>query len=172
MEIHASHSYLIQQFLSPLYNKRSDKYGGSRENRMRFFVEVLNIVHDVTLDRRVLGVRMVGDEFFPGDMKRIAKDLDQLNMIHYFNVTQASLSHTPHLNTPPMYYEHGIFVYLASSIKKVVQKAKCLQLEEYLTPGTQRAFLPQATLIWSSCYELRSQTQSLQTKLGKGGTTT
>ena len=35
-EVHISHSYLLHQFLSPLYNKRTDEYGGSFENRLRF----------------------------------------------------------------------------------------------------------------------------------------
>ncbi len=44
VEIHAAHGYLINQFLSPLANKRTDAYGGSRENRMRFGLEVIDAV--------------------------------------------------------------------------------------------------------------------------------
>lgn len=46
IEIHAAHGYLINQFLSPLTNKRSDKYGGSLENRYRFLLEVINAVKE------------------------------------------------------------------------------------------------------------------------------
>ena len=44
VEIHAAHGYLISQFLSPLANHRTDEYGGSRENRMRFALEVTEAV--------------------------------------------------------------------------------------------------------------------------------
>src|SRR3546814_10071862 len=42
IEIHASHGYLIMQFLSPLTNTRTDRYGGSLENRMRFLLEIID----------------------------------------------------------------------------------------------------------------------------------
>jgi len=41
-EVHISHSYLLHQFLSPVYNKRTDEYGGSFENRLRFAREVID----------------------------------------------------------------------------------------------------------------------------------
>ncbi|HTJ59202.1 MAG TPA: NADH:flavin oxidoreductase/NADH oxidase [Devosiaceae bacterium] len=44
IEIHGAHGYLLNQFLSPLANKRTDQYGGSRENRMRFPLEVVDVV--------------------------------------------------------------------------------------------------------------------------------
>ena len=40
VEIHGAHTYLINQFLSPYYNKRTDEYGGNLENRMRFLLEI------------------------------------------------------------------------------------------------------------------------------------
>ena len=40
-EVHIAHSYLLHQFLSPVYNKRDDEYGGSFENRLRFTREVI-----------------------------------------------------------------------------------------------------------------------------------
>ena len=43
VEIHAAHSYLINQFLSPYYNQREDEYGGTLENRMRFLTEICNL---------------------------------------------------------------------------------------------------------------------------------
>ncbi|MEF1231424.1 NADH:flavin oxidoreductase, partial [Vibrio fortis] len=42
VEIHAAHTYLINQFLSPYYNQRQDEYGGCLENRMRFLIEIFN----------------------------------------------------------------------------------------------------------------------------------
>ncbi|WKA56733.1 NADPH dehydrogenase NamA [Planococcus shixiaomingii] len=47
IELHAAHGYLINQFLSPLTNKREDEYGGSSENRYRFLREIIDVVKEV-----------------------------------------------------------------------------------------------------------------------------
>jgi 2,4-dienoyl-CoA reductase-like NADH-dependent reductase (Old Yellow Enzyme family)/thioredoxin reductase len=58
IEVHASHGYLIMQFLNPLVNKRTDQYGGSLENRMRFLREVLLAVRAQVPDDYPVGIRM------------------------------------------------------------------------------------------------------------------
>ena len=58
VEIHGAHGYLIHQFLSPLTNKRNDGYGGSRENRMRFALEVTKAVRAVWPDDKPLFYRV------------------------------------------------------------------------------------------------------------------
>ncbi len=47
IELHGAHGYLINQFLSPLSNKRSDEYGGTKENRFRFLFEIIDAVTEV-----------------------------------------------------------------------------------------------------------------------------
>ena len=59
LEIHAAHGYLLHQFLSPLANRREDRYGGSLENRMRFPLEVFDAVRAAVPDRASgLGARL------------------------------------------------------------------------------------------------------------------
>ena len=58
VEIHAAHGYLLNQFLSPLANKRTDQYGGSRENRMRLVLEVAEAVRAVWPADKPLLVRL------------------------------------------------------------------------------------------------------------------
>jgi 2,4-dienoyl-CoA reductase-like NADH-dependent reductase (Old Yellow Enzyme family)/thioredoxin reductase len=58
VEIHAAHGYLVHQFLSPLTNRRSDRYGGSLENRMRFLLEILRAVRKAVGADYVVGVRL------------------------------------------------------------------------------------------------------------------
>ena len=58
VEIHAAHGYLINQFLSPIANKRTDRYGGSRENRMRFALEITEAVRAVWPAHKPLIVRI------------------------------------------------------------------------------------------------------------------
>lgn len=57
IELHSAHGYLLHQFLSPLSNRRTDAYGGSLENRMRFPLEVFDAVREVWPADRPLGVR-------------------------------------------------------------------------------------------------------------------
>ena len=58
IELHGAHGYLIHQFLSPLSNRRSDKYGGSFENRVRFLLEVIDAVRTEWPDDKPLFVRL------------------------------------------------------------------------------------------------------------------
>jgi len=58
VEIHAAHSYLIMQFLSPLVNHRTDQYGGPLENRMRFLRQVLEAIRQVVSDDYPVGIRV------------------------------------------------------------------------------------------------------------------
>ncbi|GAA0481695.1 NADPH dehydrogenase NamA [Salinibacillus aidingensis] len=61
IEIHGAHGYLINQFLSPLTNKRTDKYGGSTENRYRFLREIIDAVKEVW--KAPLFVRISANEY-------------------------------------------------------------------------------------------------------------
>jgi 2,4-dienoyl-CoA reductase-like NADH-dependent reductase (Old Yellow Enzyme family) len=65
VELHGGRSYLLMQFLSPFYNRRTDKYGGSLENRMRFPLAVVRAVKEAVGDFPV-GYRLTGDEWIPG----------------------------------------------------------------------------------------------------------
>ena len=66
IEIHAAHGYLLQEFLSPLSNQRTDEYGGSLENRARLLLEVTDSVREVWLRERPLFVRISATEWTEG----------------------------------------------------------------------------------------------------------
>lgn len=66
VEIHAAHGYLIHQFLSPLSNQRSDDYGGSFENRIRFIIEIVKAVREVIPDSMPLFVRISATDWLEG----------------------------------------------------------------------------------------------------------
>ena len=68
VEIHIAHGYLLHQFLSPLYNARTDSYGGDLEGRSRFAREVLGAVRERVGDGFVVGIRIVANEFHPEGM--------------------------------------------------------------------------------------------------------
>ncbi len=68
VEIHVAHGYLLHQFLSPLYNARTDGYGGDLAGRTRFAREVLQAVRARVGDDFVVGIRIVANEFHPEGM--------------------------------------------------------------------------------------------------------
>lgn len=63
IEIHGAHGYLIHQFLSPLSNIRTDEYGGSFENRIRFLIEIVDAVNEELNKNTALFVRISGTEY-------------------------------------------------------------------------------------------------------------
>ena len=63
VEMHAAHGYLLSSFLSPLSNERTDAYGGSLENRMRFPLEVFDAMRAAWPDDKPLGVRFSGTDW-------------------------------------------------------------------------------------------------------------
>ncbi|MDN7622053.1 NADH:flavin oxidoreductase/NADH oxidase [Burkholderia cenocepacia] len=66
IEVHAAHGYLLHQFLSPLANQRTDEYGGSRDNRMRFPLEIFEIVRAAFPEDRPVGVRVSATDWVEG----------------------------------------------------------------------------------------------------------
>lgn len=65
VEVHAAHGYLLHQFMSPLSNTRTDKYGGSFENRVRFAREVVAAIRSVWPEELPLSVRITGTDWHP-----------------------------------------------------------------------------------------------------------
>ena len=66
VELHGAHGYLITQILSPWSNQRTDKYGGSLENRVRFVREVAQAIRQTCGSDFVIGLKMPGDEGVAG----------------------------------------------------------------------------------------------------------
>jgi mycofactocin system FadH/OYE family oxidoreductase 2 len=124
VELHASHGYLIQQFLSPLSNVRTDRWGGSLENRMRFAFEVIAAVRRAVGADFVLGLRLSADEFVPGglttdDTQEIARRLVATGALDYLSVS-AGMGQTPFLITCDMNFPPASQAYLAGIIKQAV----------------------------------------------------
>ena len=94
IEIHAAHGYLLHSFLSPRFNKRTDMYGGSLENRMRFLREVVQATRQSVGEKTVVGVRASSDEHMPGgltvdEVKIIVKELEKEG-INFFHLSGGS----------------------------------------------------------------------------------
>lgn len=123
--IHGGHGWLINQFLSPLFNHRDDEYGGSLENRVRFAREVLGAVRQAVGPFFPIEFRMSGSEFTEGgyDLEEgieIAKQIEEyVDLIH---VSAGTYQKTFGITHPSMFEEHGRNVFLAAAIKKHVKK--------------------------------------------------
>jgi 2,4-dienoyl-CoA reductase-like NADH-dependent reductase (Old Yellow Enzyme family)/thioredoxin reductase len=123
VEIHMAHGYLINQFLSPFSNQRTDDYGGDPDRRMRMAIEVLRTVRNQVGSDFLVLCRLSADEYVEGglkleDTKEIAKALER-NGADALHIS-ACVAASGYLNHPPYYAEEGVFVHLAQGIKSVV----------------------------------------------------
>ena len=66
IELHAAHGYLLHQFLSPLSNVRTDQYGGTLENRMRFPLEVFDAIRSAVPEDKPVGIRISATDWVDG----------------------------------------------------------------------------------------------------------
>ena len=127
VEVIAAHGYLLSQFLNPRTNQRSDAYGGSPENRLRFVTDILGTVRAAIGEDMILGLRLSGDEkehdgIEAPEMVEIATALAATGQLDYLNVTAGSssgLAGSTHI-VPPMAYEAGYTAPLAAAIKAQV----------------------------------------------------
>ena len=125
-EVHIAHSYLLHQFLSPVYNKRSDGYGGSFENRLRFAREVIDEVRRRVGDDWVVGVRITLSDFIPGgltagDAVKTARLLEDDGKLDYVNVSAAGY-HNIHMAIQPSDEPDGYLVELAAEVKSAIRR--------------------------------------------------
>ena len=120
VEICANAGYLMDQFLSPKTNKRTDQYGGDLENRLRFPIETIELMKS-NVEDFVIGYRISGDDFVPGsntykEKAIIAEELGKY--LDYFNVTGGW--HETKIPQLTMDVPEGCYTYLAENIKKHV----------------------------------------------------
>lgn len=129
VELHATHGYILQQFLSPNTNQRTDEYGGSFDNRMRFITEIIDGIKTQCGRDYPLIVRLTADEMYDRIGKpekgyhletgiEIAKRLEYLG-VDAINVSSACYD-TYNYWLEPTSFEPGWRAYLAKAIKEAV----------------------------------------------------
>jgi 2,4-dienoyl-CoA reductase-like NADH-dependent reductase (Old Yellow Enzyme family)/NADPH-dependent 2,4-dienoyl-CoA reductase/sulfur reductase-like enzyme len=126
VEIHAGHGYLLATFLSPYTNKRSDQYGGSRENRARFLLETIAAIRAATSPDFAILVRLDAREYRMEGGIELADCLvtsalceqagaDAIDVSAYGNT-----AHAIAFTEAPLVHEPGGFVEFAKAVKNTV----------------------------------------------------
>ncbi|HET8713434.1 MAG TPA: FAD-dependent monooxygenase, partial [Gemmatimonadales bacterium] len=95
LELHMAHGYLLASFISPLTNQRTDRYGGSLENRMRFPLEVFDAVREVWPAHKPMSVRISAVDWAPGGMQPSdSVEVARLLKAHRCDITDVSAGQT------------------------------------------------------------------------------
>ncbi len=123
VQFHAGHGWLIHQFLSPRTNKRTDKYGGSLENRCRFPIMCLENIRSKVGRNFPIDMRMTGDEIIEGGY-HIEEGIEIAKMLApYVDMIQVSTGGIFHPDatarmSPGVFMEKGCNVHFATAIKE------------------------------------------------------
>ena len=124
VEIHAGHSYLVNQFLSPTTNNRTDEFGGSMENRARFLRLILKETRAMVGPNYPIMIRISADEFVPGGLT-LADTLEWLPMVDeyvdLYNVS-AGLNDSMEKMIDKAYLPDGWKRYLAKAVREKLHK--------------------------------------------------
>jgi 2,4-dienoyl-CoA reductase-like NADH-dependent reductase (Old Yellow Enzyme family) len=120
LELHFAHGYLAHEFYSPLANHRTDNYGGSFDNRIRFLLETFNAVRQVWPERFPLTVRLSVTDWIDGGVT-IEESIELLRRLKAAGLDLADVSQgfiTPDISQVP--WEPGFMIPLASRIRREV----------------------------------------------------
>lgn len=123
VELHAAHGYLISQFMSPLLNKRIDRWGGSFENRMRFPLAIIASIQKKCGKDFPILVRYSVDEWVEGGREldesvKMAVEFERAG-VAALDLSQC-VQESPGAGFDPMYYPEGWTIYASQAVKKAV----------------------------------------------------
>ncbi len=131
IEVQMAHGHLLQQFMSPASNRRTDGYGGSETNRLRFAKEALVAIREAVGPDVVVGVRVSGDEFLPGgltidDMCRIVPEIVGAAKVDFVNISHSAYhgSYTVSTQMADMSFPVGSFRSITRRLRTALQKLK------------------------------------------------
>ena len=173
IELHGAHGYLLHQFMSPLANLRTDEYGGSSANRMRFPIEVFAAVRAVY--RGVLGIRVSASDWAQGgwtpeETITLAQAL-KAHDISYIHVSSGGVSHQQKINLGPGYQVSfakqvkaatGIPTITVGLITEPQQAEDILQAGDADLIAFARAFLYKPRWGWEAAAALGGQVEAAQ----------
>ena len=119
MEIHCAHAYLLNQFYSPMTNKRGDDYGGSLENRLRITLETVALVRQAVGGQIPIAVRLGGADYLPGGSKE-EDAVQACRLLEAAGVDLLDLSGGMCFFMRPGHLEAGYFSSMSEKVKAAV----------------------------------------------------
>jgi 2,4-dienoyl-CoA reductase-like NADH-dependent reductase (Old Yellow Enzyme family)/thioredoxin reductase len=124
VELHAAHGYLLSEFMSPFLNMRTDRFGGSFENRMRFPLAVVDSIHKKCGRSFPVLVRYSFDEWYAGG-RGAEEGVEIARVLERAGCAAVDLSmgmqESPGAGFDPMHYPQGWATYAAEAVKQVVR---------------------------------------------------
>jgi 2,4-dienoyl-CoA reductase-like NADH-dependent reductase (Old Yellow Enzyme family) len=167
LEIHAAHGYLLHNFLSPLANQRTDRYGGSLHNRMRLPLEVFECVRTAWPEAKPVGVRVSATDWCEGgwtldDSVELAREL-RLRGCDYITASSGGMHPDQRIEVGPGYQvrfakrirdEAGIATVAIGLITEPAQAERILQSESADVVALGRGMLFNPRWPWHAALEL------------------
>ena len=170
IELHMAHGYLLQQFLSPISNQRTDSYGGSLENRMRFPLDVFDAVRAAWPDELPLGVRISSIDWVEGGWSLEdsitfaealkAKDCDFIDCSSGGNSPLQDIDAGPGYQTgfaADIRRETGVKTMAVGQITQARQAEAIIRSGQADMVALARGFLYDPHWVWHAADELRAQ---------------
>ena len=170
LELHIAHGYLLHQFFSPISNQRTDEYGGSFKNRIRFILEVVSDVRNIWPEDKPIGVRITAQDWLDKgstveDCIRLVLELKNIG-IDYICVSSGGILPVTNLITGP-----GFHVNFAKKIKKntgiitnvVGEISDCNMAQEIIKSGSAdmiaigRSYLNDPHWAWRAAVQLKEK---------------
>lgn len=144
VELHGAHGYLITQILSPWSNRRTDRYGGTLENRVRFVREVAAAIRQSCGADFVIGLKMPGDEgvaggIDPAEAERITAAL--AGVPDYFAYSQGNFTVSLENHVPDLHFRRGHFLDIHKRLRPAAAGTPVMALGRIATPAEAEAAL-------------------------------
>jgi 2,4-dienoyl-CoA reductase-like NADH-dependent reductase (Old Yellow Enzyme family)/NADPH-dependent 2,4-dienoyl-CoA reductase/sulfur reductase-like enzyme len=136
--MHAAHGAVLEQFASPYFNRRTDEYGGSLENRMRFLVETLTVVREASAGKLAVGMRFNCDELVDGgyhtkEAYKILKRITDMGLIDYVDLDVAIEPDQFWMGMPTVFTEPHPYKPYIEAVRGAAGNAKVLGVLGRLT---------------------------------------
>ena len=138
VELHAAHAAILEHFVSPYFNRRTDEYGGSLENRMRVLVEALEAAREGAGGTMAVGMRFNCDEMLPGgydqaDAAEILKRVCDAGLVDFVDLDVAVEPNQLGIGMPPVFVEPHMYKPYVEALRGVAGNVPVISVLGRLT---------------------------------------
>ena len=146
VELHGAHGYLLTQFMSPFSNDRDDKYGGSREGRLTFVLEMISGIRARCGTDFMMGLKMPCDEgvtggITPEEAEEVVKIFIAAGGLDYFAFSQGNFSPSLENHLPDMHFSKRPYQHLHARMKKLCHDIPVMTLGRIESPAAAEQLL-------------------------------